>query len=252
VGEGKLASARRTRASAVLRGLLILVQISPVWGWTLEGHRLIALDALSVLPPQMREALTPHISSLLAGVEEPDFFRVVSHKIPIISLRGTPPPPRSGAPDALKQFATNAQQMLRLGRDPWDVLFVVGQATHFVQDLNQPLHAAWGETRAEHNEIEARMLYRSWQKEHTYRGFTLVRDYSCFAHEIAQNSSQHTRALFFDRDIKHVTELAWDQAVNDTANLWQSILWNTFGPVRAAQMYGIPAPVTNVARGSLC
>ena len=38
-------------------------------------------------------------------------------------------------------------------------------------------------------------------------------------------------------------ELAWDQAVNDTANLWQSILWNTFGPVRAARMYGILAPV---------
>ncbi len=134
----------------------------------------------------------------------------------------------------------------------WETLFVVGQATHFVQDLNQPLHAGWGETRAEHNEIEVRMLYRSWQKEHTYRGFTLVRDYSCFAHEIAQNSSQHTRALFFDRDIKRVTELAWDQAVNDTANLWQSILWNTFGPVRAAQMYGIPVPVTNVGSGSLC
>src|SRR5215831_12017482 len=115
----------------------------------------------------------------LAGVEEPDFFRVVSHKIPIISLRGTPPPPRSGAADALKQFASNAQEMLRLGRDLWDVLFVVGQATHFVQDLNQPLHAGWGETRAEHNEIEAKMLYRSWQKEHPYRGFRLVRNYSC-------------------------------------------------------------------------
>jgi len=138
----------------------------------------------------MREALTPHVSPLLAGVEEPDFFRVVSHKIPIIALRGTPPPPRSGAPR----------------RDLWDVLFVVGQATHFVQDLNQPLHAGWGETRAEHKEIEARMLYRSWQKEHTYRGFRLIRDYSCFAHEIAQNSSQHTRVLFFDRDIKRVTE----------------------------------------------
>ena len=236
----------------MLRGLLILVQISPVWGWTLEGHRLIALDALSVLPPQMREALTPHISSLLAGVEEPDFFRVVSHKIPIISLRGTPPPPRSGAPDALKQFATNAQQMLRLGRDPWDVLFVVGQATHFVQDLNQPLHAGWGETRAEHSEIEARMLYRSWQKDHAYRGFALVRDYSCFADQIAQNSSQHTRALFFDRDIKRVTEIAWDQAVNDTANLWQSILWNTFGLVRAAQTYGISELIKRIGNGSLC
>src|SRR5215470_14050184 len=200
----------------------------------------------------MREAFFPYISPLLAGVDEPDFFRVVSHKIPIISLRGTPPPPRSGAADALKQFATNAQEMLRLGRDPWDVLFGVGQATHFVQDLNQPLHAGWGETRAEHSEIEARMLYRSWQKDHAYRGFALVRDYSYFAYQIAQNSSQHIRALFFDRDIKRVTELAWDQAVNDTANLWQSILWNTFGPVRAAQMYGIPAPLTNVGKGLLC
>ena len=65
------------------------------------------------------------------------------------------------------------------------------------------------ETRAEHNEIEARMLYRSWQKEHTYRGFPLVRDYSCFAYQIAQNSSQHTWALFFDRDVQRVTEAAW-------------------------------------------
>jgi len=96
------------------------------------------------------------------------------------------------------------------------------------------------------------MLYRSWQRDHTYRGFTLVRDYSCFAHEIAQTSSQHTRALFFDRDILRVTEVAWDQAVNDTANLWQSILWNTFGPVRAAQTYGISEPIKWIGNGSLC
>jgi hypothetical protein len=230
-------------------GFLLLVVLQFIWSspslaWTLEGHRLIALDALSVLPPQMREALSPHVSPLLAGVEEPDFFRVVSHKIPIISLRGTPPPPRSGAPDALKKFASNAQEMLRLGRDLWDVVFVAGQATHFVQDLNQPLHAGWGETRAEHKEIEARMLYRSWQKEHTYRGFTLVKNYSCFAYQIAENSSQHVRALFFDRDIKWVTEISWDQAVNDTANLWQSMFWNALGPERAWQLYGIPTAGT--------
>jgi hypothetical protein len=63
----------------------------------------------------------------------------------------------------------------------------------------------------------------------------------CFASdEASQNSSQHARAL--DRDIKRVTETAWDQAVNDTANLWQSILWNALGPERAWQEYGIPAP----------
>ena len=73
-------------ASVLLLALIVLVQTTPLSAWTLEGHRLIALDALTVLPPQMREALSPHLSSLLAGVEEPDFFRVVSHKIPILSV----------------------------------------------------------------------------------------------------------------------------------------------------------------------
>jgi hypothetical protein len=33
------------------------------------------------------------------------------------------------------------------------------------------------------------MLYYSWQKDHKYRGFMLVKNYSCFANEIAQKSS---------------------------------------------------------------
>jgi hypothetical protein len=233
LGAHKLADVRRTRASVLLLGLLVLVQLGgsrTSWAWTLGGHCLIALDALSVLPPPLREALAPHASVLLAGLLEPDFNRVVSHKIHIIALRPTPPPPRSGAADAFKRFATNAEEMLRLGRGLDEMSFPLGQATRFVQDLNQPLHAAWGETRAEHNEIEAKMLYRSWQKDHTYRGFMLVKNYSCFAYEIAQTSS----------------EIAWDQAVNDTANLWQSILWRALGPEPASQLYGIPVPVKEI------
>ena len=152
-----------------------------------------------------------------------------------------PPPPRSGAAAEFKRLAANAQEMLRLGRGLDEVLFVQGQATHFVQDLNQPLHAAWGETRAEHNEVDAQMLYRSWRKDHMYRGFMLVRNYSCFAYEIAQNSSQHARALFFDREIKRVTEIVWDQAVNDTANLWQSIFWHALGRSGRGNCTGSPS-----------
>jgi hypothetical protein len=155
LGASKLVVVRR---ALLLLGLLVLVQLSwshTSWAWTLGGHRLIALDALAALPPPMQGALTPHASVILAGLLEPDFNRVVSHKIHIIALRLTPPPPRSGAADAFKQSATNAEEMLRLGRRLDEVSFVLGQATHFVQDLNQPLHAAWGETRAEHNEVEA-------------------------------------------------------------------------------------------------
>ncbi|PYN40889.1 MAG: hypothetical protein DME00_33305 [Candidatus Rokuibacteriota bacterium] len=96
------------------------------------------------------------------------------------------------------------------------------------------------------------MLYRSWQKDRTYGGFMLVKNYSCFVYEIARNSSQHARALFFDREIKRVTEIAWDQAVNDTANLWQSISWHALGPERAWQLYGIPGPVKHIGNGPFC
>ena len=56
-----------------------------------------------------------------------------------------------------------------------------------------------------------------------YRGFVLVKHYRCFAYSIAEKSSQHARALFFDREIERVTDIAWDQAVNDTASFWQSV-----------------------------
>ena len=80
----------------------------------------------------------------------------------------------------------------------------------------------------------------------------LVKNYSCFAHEIAQHSSQHARALFFDREIERVTEISWDQAVNDTANLWQSVFWHALGAERSRQSYGISAPVGEIGNGSLC
>jgi len=246
---------RRVSAVALLLGIVLAIQLGSMrtsWAWNLTGHRWIALDALTVLPEPMREALTSHASALLAGLLEPDFNRVVSHKIPIVSLRGTAPPPRSEAADAFQRFATDAEAMIRLGRGLDEVSFVLGQATHFVQDLNQPLHGAWGETRAEHHEVEDQMLYRSWQKEHSYRGFMVVKNYPCFAYAIAEKSSPHARALFFDREIQRITEIAWDQAVNDTASLWQSIFWRALGPARAWQLYGIPTPVGEAGKSSLC
>ena len=136
---------RRVGAVALLLGIVVAIQLGSTRtssAWNLTGHRWIALDALTALPDPMREALTSQASALLAGLLEPDFNRVVSHKIPIVSLRGTPPPPRSEAADAFQRFATDAEEMIRLGRGLDEVAFVLGQATHFVQDLYQPLHGA--------------------------------------------------------------------------------------------------------------
>ena len=69
---------------------------------------------------------------------------------------------------------------------------------------------------------------------------------------MGETRAEHARALFFDRDIKRLTEIAWDQAANDTANVWQAIFWHALGPERAASLYGIPAPVKEIGNGSLC
>jgi len=222
----------------VLGSLLVLVQLnwsSPSWTWTLEGHRLIALDPLAVLPPPMREALTPHVSAILAGVVEPDFYRIVSHKIPIFLYAGRHH--RSGA--ARPTRSSSSPQTLKR-------CFVLDAAERscFLYRVKRPTLCRISTSHCMPlgaRPVPAQMLYRSWQKDHTYRGFMLVENYSCFAFEIAQNSSQHARSLFFDREIKRVTEIAWDQAVNDTANLWQSIFWHALGPERVGHFTGSPS-----------
>ena len=260
---------RLPKASVVVLAILVLGQLnwsSTSWAWTLGGHRLIAIDALTVLPLSMRDALTPHVSVILAGVVEPDVRRLVSHKIPIVALRPTPPPFRSGAADELKRLATYAQEMLRLGRgvheatDAPEMLRLGGPGRDALcLRSSDPLCAgSQPATTCCLARDPRRALTRSRLRcftalgDHTYRGFMLVRNYSCFAYEIAQNSSQHAGALFFEREIKRITEIAWDQAVNDTANLWQSIFWHALGAERSRQLYGISAPVRETGHGSLC
>ena len=63
----------------------------------------------------------------------------------------------------------------------------------------------------------------------------------------ALNHRQHG-----NREIRRVTQIAWDQAVNDTANLWQSVFWNALGPKRAWDLYGIAAPLKAIEIGSHC
>ena len=133
-------------------------------------------------------------------------------------------------------FATDAEEMIRLGRGLDEVSFVLGQATHFVQDLNQPPRRVGRDPRRAPREVEDQMLYRSWQKDHGTAASCSSRITPASAYSIAEKSSQHARALFFDREIERVTDSAWDQAVNDTANFWQSVFRRALGPERAWQL----------------
>jgi hypothetical protein len=49
-----------------------------------------------------------------------------------------------------------------------------------------------------------------------------------------------------------VIEKTWDDAVNDTANLWLSIFYRALGLAKALELYGIPAPKGELGKGWFC
>ena len=194
---------------------------------------------------------TPY-GRLMYGVVEPDYNRVDDHELHVITLRGIAPG-GGGAAVALKEFASQAEELLKKGTDLGEVLFVMGQATHFIQDLNQPLHAAWGETAQEHAAYESRAFYRDWPgKKYGYRGFYVVKSYTCFAYDTANNSSRYAWSILSGAFDERLIEITWDQAVNDTVNLWLSIFWRALGPEKAQALYGIPEPKGMIGKGWFC
>jgi hypothetical protein len=48
-----------------------------------------------------------------------------------------------------------------------------------------------------------------------------------------------------------VIEKTWNDVVNDTANVWQSIFYRALGPQKSLELYGIPLPKGEKEKGWL-
>ena len=44
-----------------------------------------------------------------------------------------------------------AEEMIKRDEDKQKIAFVLGQAVHFIEDINLPLHAVSGETKDQHS-----------------------------------------------------------------------------------------------------
>lgn len=88
--------------------------------------------------------------------------------------------------------------------------------------------------------------------------------------KLAQVLKQHEAALFWgsvepdftreddhrlalqDSPPSHVIQNTWRDAINDTADVWQSIFFRALGPQKALELYGIPAPKGQSGAGQSC
>jgi hypothetical protein len=206
-----------------------------------------------MLPERLRSKFQGELAPVWAvGVVEPDVNRVENHKIHLSALRGAPPD-SGGAHFALDRFARKAEAMIKAGEPLRDIAFVLGQAAHFIQDVNVPLHTIWGETYDQHWAYESQAFFHDWPAErHGYRGFRLVKSYKCFAFETARRSHDSVGLALSDNPPRSLIEDTWDHAVNDTVNLWLSIFYRALGPEKSSELYGIPAPLGEIGKGWFC
>lgn len=250
------------RALRLCAVVISVLSVSCAWdpgsasAWIMPDHQRIAVDAISVLPEPLKALFESHRSRVLHGVVAPDLDPAkqwYSHMLFLVAYRGTIQ--RGGdAVFLLKEWAGEAEKLISKGGDLGQALFAVAQATHLVQDLNQPLHEVWGQTAREHAEIEGRMTYLSWPTDDRYRGFHLVKKYGCFGQEIARRSAESSMPLInaTEDEFRWIVRVQWDAAVNDVANFWQSVFVNALGPEEAERRYGIPRPMKEVGKGWLC
>jgi len=237
--------------------LFTVLWVSVNWAtaWWPEPHKAIGRNALGALPEGLKkvlEANPENLAALLYGMVEPDYNRIEDHRIYLKVIRGTAQGP-GGVHTALKKYAQRAEEMIRAGESMDKIAFVLGQAAHFIQDANVPLHTIYGDTKEQHRGYEEAAYVWDWPGERRrYQGFYLVKNYKCFAYEAAKRSHPYYDQALQNPPSREVIEKTWDDAVNDTANLWISIFYRALGPEKALELYGIPGPRGEVGKGWFC
>ncbi len=223
--------------------------------WWPESHKAIGRNALEVLPGGLKKVFESDpetLSALLWGMVEPDYNRVEDHRIYLKVIRGKEPG-SGGVHTSLEKYAQNTEEMIRGGEPMVQIAFVLGRAVHFIQDANLPLHTIYGDTKAQHRKYEEAAYVWDWPGErYGYKGFLLVKSYKCFAYEAAKRSHPYYNKALKNPPPREVIEKTWNDAVNDTANLWLSIFYRAVGPEKALELYGIPAPAGEVGKGGFC
>jgi hypothetical protein len=220
--------------------ILPLVSLNAWWG---QAHMTIAANAIEILPDGLRRALESNQGIIQAGAVEPDYSNAHDHMLLIQGSGGL-------ADGALEKFSLTAEKMIKSGEPMDKIAFVLGQAAHFIQDLNVPLHTVHS---SKHRDYETVAFLHGWgAQNHYYSGFYLIENYRCFAYETAKRSNQYASLANQYPPPPHVIEITWLDAINDVANLWQSIFYRALGPEKALEVYGIPKPKGEKGKGLFC
>jgi hypothetical protein len=190
-----------------------------------------------VMPSYIRDILENHMYDLMEGTVDPDNIRVVVHSNV------------SECASMIKKYAEIAEEMIRKGEDWEKIVFVLGQAAHHPQDLNQPQQCSDYETSEERKAFHRMVVYGVWNwKRDMYDGFHYIKEYRKFTYNTCRFSVRYVRyttkwdLLGNDEFLNKLIAALLEHAVNDVADLWLTIFKNGLGEEKYKEL-GLPQPL---------
>jgi hypothetical protein len=189
--------------------------------------------AAGVLSRMLNDKLDKKYLALLPkNALEPDLLRVIDHTD--VKECGK----------MIDKLANKAEMLLHKNGDWTKIMFFMGEATHYVEDLNNGYHC--GGDDEEHEAFERIAISGNWTDE-DFDGFHYIKDYRIFAENTCRSSRRYLKfsgqlLQEYDPDsYKTLITPIWNHAVNDVLDLWLTILWNGLGE-RDYKTYGLPEP----------
>jgi DNA uptake protein ComE-like DNA-binding protein len=141
----------RPRIFAFLICLALIINCSTAEAWSYHTHRKLTADAIRLMPEAFQNEFSANKAAFLKGSTDPDtlikdFTNHVYH-------------PDGSMVDGLyriQDLYTTATAMIRSGAEPEKTAYILGLMSHYIADLNQPLHTAGSERNPDESEFHTR------------------------------------------------------------------------------------------------
>jgi len=228
---------RTDRFSTIIPSLvcvsLILLLSRNALSWVDAAHESMTETAVSLLSRMLNDKFDKkYLAKLPVNVLEPDEDRVIGHT------------DVSQCASMIRTLANQAERLLHKNEDWSKIMFLMAKATHYIEDLNSPVHCGWDDDT--HEDFENTAIFGYWT-DGDYDGFQYIKDYRLFAENTCRFSRRYQKFAYklieeYDQEYykKFITPI-WKHAVNDILDLWFTVLWNGLGE-RDYKTYGLPEP----------
>ncbi|MCS7202714.1 MAG: zinc dependent phospholipase C family protein [Dictyoglomus sp.] len=219
---------------------IIILFSSPIWSWSGKTHQRIAENALKYMPKEFQRRIMPYKNEILEGSIAPDrVYRDFQNHIYDFERR------KGGGIEKVREKYYHVISLIR-DKKPWRLIaYELGILSHYIADLNQPLHTSSSyEEKEFHSKFEKdaeqivprRIKGLNFISKPAYYIFSSARSAHLYYYDIekAYTNNKGWKA------VSSLTQKQIDKSVEDVANYWYSIwvranrvptlgdLWNDF------------------------